>query len=66
MKEGKKSGWAPFFLALLLLMAVFSGTLASCDALVDIGNEEPQAGENWDPDPDPPLPLPPPDPPGAP
>ena len=60
MKEAQKNGWASFFLTLLLLMAVFSGTLASCDALVDIGNEEPQSGENYDPDP------PPPDPPGGP
>ena len=48
MKENEKKlpGWGSIFLALLLLMAVFSVSLAGCDALVDVGDETHEPGTN--------------------
>ncbi len=54
--EKKQSGWGSLFLALLLLMAVFSVSLASCDSLVDLGDETHQPADNMWPDPPPPPP----------
>ncbi len=50
--EKKQSGWASLFLAVLLLMAVFSVSLASCDSIVDLGDETYEPGTNVVPDPD--------------
>ena len=49
--EKKHSRWGSFMLALLLLMAVFSVSLASCDAIVDVGEETHEPGSNTWPDP---------------
>ncbi len=55
MKENEKKlpGWASLFLAVLLLMAVFSVSLASCDSIVDLGDETQEPGSNTWPDPEP-------------
>ncbi len=60
MKENEKKlpGWASLFLAVLLLMAVFSVSLASCDFIVDLGDETHEPADNTWPDPDPPIPPP--------
>ena len=51
--EKKQSGWAPLFLAVLLLMAVFSVSLASCDSIVGPDTTETyEPGTNTIPDPD--------------